>query len=49
MRNAVDAARAHGITVRLAAPRPQMAKLPRITGLDRMRMKPVGGQAGSSP
>ena len=28
-------ARARGITVRLAAPRPQMAKLLRITGLDR--------------
>jgi anti-anti-sigma factor len=28
-------ARARGITVRLAAPRPQMARLLRITGLDR--------------
>jgi anti-anti-sigma factor len=28
-------ARARGITIRLAAPRPQMAKLLRITGLDR--------------
>ena len=28
-------ARARDITVRLAAPRPQMTQLPRITGLDR--------------